>query len=109
METDATETLLSEFINKAANEAISFYGYINQLEKAKEEAVEFIAAIEEYIVENVDSDYDYKNIVDETADILLMAYQVAKIVGIKEVKARLDFKAERLLGRIHSQKHREKE
>lgn len=109
MASDAKETLLTDFIDKAANDAISCYGYINQLEKAKEEAVEFIAALEEYIVENVDSEDDHKNLVDETADILFMAYQVAKIVGIREVNFRLHHKAGRLLGRIHSQKYREKE
>lgn len=118
MAPDATEALLDKYIETVANHALGWYGYLNQLEKAEEECREFGVSLSCYkgtLIGTSKVDNACKNdLIDETADILFMAYQVAKIVGIKEVKERLDYKAERLLCRINDeiidrQKLREKE
>lgn len=79
-------------------DAIMRYGQEAQLDMCIEECSELTKAICKYkrnkCMDTVDA------IIDETADVIIMATQAAMIFGLSRVKDRIKFKVERLNRRL---------
>ena len=71
--------------------AIDKWGHCKQMNKAVEECAELIKAI---------CKYDIANIIEETADVLIMCEQIKMIVGEDKVNKMIENKLKRLVRRL---------
>lgn len=110
----AEETvLISEKVDKCAQHLLSWYGFKNQLQKAVEESTEYESALDDLLVfpliecvvcEKKCDEFRkaVESLIDETADVIFTAYQIAKMFGLKKVIERIEFKANRAVERINA-------
>jgi hypothetical protein len=105
--------LISEKVDKCAQHLISWYGFKNQLQKAAEESKEYESALDDLIVlplidcvvceKKCDEFREaVESLIDETADAIFTAYQVAKMIGLEKVIERIEYKANRAVERINA-------
>lgn len=95
---EVRDTLFSQQVLDIIDQAITHYGSHAQMAKAKEECYELIAAIDD--LKQIKNVTTYNAAIDETADVLFTALQMAKILGSEDVAERIMFKAKRLEKRI---------
>lgn len=76
--------------------AITTYGWRAQTRQAVEELGELIVAIAKFRRGSVDS----AAVIDEIADVQIMAMQLSMIFGEEDVKARIEYKLNRLDERL---------
>jgi hypothetical protein len=111
---EKTVLVFSEEVQEAADEIIIHFGATNQLNKALEEANEYkysLIQLRDFFSQHDCGTCDanccayseqIKPMIDETADILFTAFQVAKIIGLEKVIERIKFKAKRTIERINA-------
>ena len=95
---EVRDTLFSPQVLAIVDQAIEHYGSPAQMAKTKEECYELIEAIDN--LKQVRNVTTHNAAVDETADVLFTALQMAKILGSEDVAERIMFKARRLEKRI---------
>lgn len=71
----------------------------NQLEQAVEEASEFILAVQKCKRYPDSTEYRH-NLIDETADLLIITEQMREYLGTWSVDCMIDYKLERQIARI---------
>ena len=88
------------------SEALTRWGDESQMGMAIEEAAEFIVALRKCSRvggREVSADAN-KAVIDEIADITIMARQMALIFGVAEVDQRIKYKIDRLKTRLENSK-----
>lgn len=83
-------------------EALEKWGELSQRGMAIEEYAEAIVALRKLdrVGGREISDGAKSNAIDEIADVFVMSYQMAEMLGIDAVKDRIEFKIERLRNRL---------
>ena len=86
-------------------QAVDLYGYATQEQMAVGECGEFLSLFGRR-VQGRSNDSEF---IDEIADVTIMMRQMARIYGVKEVQARIDYKLSRLKERmrIHLERNQE--
>ena len=80
--------------NQLYNEAINKFGFKAQIDLAQEECGELIAALSHFKRGRAGSE---KEVVEEIADVLIVANQLALIFGVQDVEAVMQQKHNRLV------------
>lgn len=93
---------ISDEQNEVLKAAIAMWGAESQTGMAIEEFAEAIVALRKLdrVGGREISDGAKSNAIDEIADVFVMAYQMAEMLGIEAVKERIAFKIERLKNRL---------
>ena len=86
------------FSAEVLEKAIAHYGIDAQLDQVSEECLELALAIRKYKRQPCDG--TKWNMMDEIADVIIMAAQASIIVGVEAVEERMMFKLNRLEERI---------
>ena len=73
------------------------YGFTSQANMLTEEAAEFTVALNKLRRGHSDA---YENIKEEVADVLVVAFQLRKLLGAEEIDEIMEEKIDRQLGRI---------
>ena len=82
--------------NTILHRAIELYGAINQMRKAVEELTELSLALQH----RLDGKTDHADVIQEVADVKIMAQQMAIIFGSDKVDEAVEMKLDRLIKRI---------
>ena len=75
----------------------NYYGFTSQADMLTEEAAEFTVALNKLRRGYSDA---YENIKEEVADVLVVAFQLRKLLGAEEIDEIMEEKIDRQLGRI---------
>ena len=95
---EVRDALFSPQVLAIVDQAIEHYGSPAQMAKTREECFELIEALDNLKQKRDATTLDAA--IDETADVLFTALQMAKILGSEDVAERIMFKAKRLEKRI---------
>lgn len=76
----------------------NYYGFTSQADMLTEEAAEFTVALNKLRRGHSDA---YENIKEEVADVLVVAFQLRKLLGAEEIDEIMEEKIDRQLRRIH--------
>lgn len=96
--------MLTEDQEQVLNRAIEQFGCESQLNMVVEECGELIVAISKLrrVGGRKIDDNAKENAIGEVADVIIMAWQAAQILGMDEVRNRIDYKVNRLKGRLNN-------
>lgn len=75
----------------------NYYGFTSQADMLTEEAAEFTVALNKLRRGYSDA---YENIKEEVADVLVVAFQLRKLLGAEKIDEIMEEKIDRQLGRI---------
>jgi NTP pyrophosphatase (non-canonical NTP hydrolase) len=81
---------------KPTEKILNHYGIVSQINKAIEELTELSLVLQHYVSKKATNE----EVVDELADVLVMAIQLKHWFGNKEVAERFKYKIDRQLSRI---------
>jgi len=93
------------YCNKILDDAIQHYGEEAQYNKTIEECAELIVAIRQFI-DTQGIKCSSEGVASEIADVIIMALQAAKMIGIPMVVSEIDRKLDRLNNRIVKENYR---
>jgi len=86
---------------KVLQKAINKWGTYSQFQMVKEECMELALAIHKYDrADKVKNEKELDDVIDETADVLIMMEQMKLMLPVRLIQKRIDFKLERLEERI---------
>jgi len=86
------------------SECIKFWGLEKQLRMLQEECGELVVAISHFLRERPGG---IENLTEELADVKLMGDQITSYIGKESVMNVLDYKSDRLAGRLKKRKGEE--
>lgn len=94
-----------QYCNTILDDAIKHYGEERQYNKTIEECAELIVAIRQFI-DTQGIKCSSEGVASEIADVIIMALQAAKMIGIPTVVSEIDRKLDRLKIRMTKENYR---
>lgn len=94
-----------QYCNTILDDAIKHYGEERQYNKTIEECAELIVAIRQFI-DTQGIKCSSEGVASEIADVIIMALQAAKMIGVPTVVSEIDRKLDRLRNRMTKENYR---